>query len=74
MYRMISLAEILQGEEGDYPMHGGLDVPSCQIAQRISSVDSEASIKRLGPLPLVCLWVSDLKSGNWLTEEQSPRT
>ena len=52
-----------------YPVNGGLDVISSQEGQRVTRVDGETSIQRLGPLPVSRLVVLDLERRNWLTEK-----
>lgn len=50
------------------------DISACQERERVTRIDSQSSVLRLGVFPFSGLVVLDLKGGNWLTEEESPRT
>lgn len=52
-------------------VNGRLDVVASEEAERVASVDSEAPIERLGPLPLARLVVLDLECRDGLAEEKS---
>lgn len=53
-----------------YAVDARFDISACQSGQGITSIDSDGSILRLDPFPVV-FGVEDLECSNGLTEEQS---
>lgn len=54
-------------------MDGRLDIPSCQEAERVARVNSQAPVERFGPLPIACRVVLDLEPCHGLAEQQRDR-
>ena len=62
---------LVLGRDGN-PMDGALDVVGGEQVESVTGVDGQGRILGFDPLPFSTRVVLDLKTGNGLTEEESP--